>query len=75
MFYLETKNKKTKFTSIYIYIYSILIIIPCFITGLVTNLIFTLIKELSDSSKENYIPKMMKRYEFISKVTDYYVKK
>ena len=39
------------------------------------NLIFTLIKELSDSSKENYIPKMMKRYEFISKVTNYYVKK
>ena len=27
--------------------------------------------ELSDSSKENYIPKMMKRYKFISKVTNY----
>ena len=35
------------------------------------NLIFTLIKELSDSSKENYIQKMMKRYEFISKATNY----
>ena len=40
MFYLETKDKKAKFTIIYIYIYSILIIIPCFITGLVTNLIW-----------------------------------
>ena len=40
MFYLETKDKKAKFTMIYIYIYSILIIIPCFITGLVTNLIW-----------------------------------
>mgnify|MGYP003523823046 FL=1 len=39
------------------------------------NFIFALINELSDSSKENYIPKMMKRYEFISKVTNYYVKK
>ena len=27
--------------------------------------------ELPDSSKENYIPKIMKRYEFISKVTNY----
>ena len=27
--------------------------------------------ELSDSSKENYIQKMMKRYEFISKATNY----
>ena len=27
--------------------------------------------ELSDSSKENFIPKMMKRYEFISKATNY----
>ena len=39
------------------------------------NFIFTLMNELSDSSKENYIPKMMKRYKFISKVTNYYVKK
>ena len=39
------------------------------------NLIFALINELSDSLKENYIPKMMKRYEFISKATNYYVKK
>ena len=39
------------------------------------NFIFALINELSDSSKENYISKMMKRYEFISKVTNYYVKK
>ena len=30
--------------------------------------------ELSDSSKENYIQKMMKRYEFISKISNYYVK-
>ena len=35
------------------------------------NFIFTLMNELSDSSKENYIPKMMKRYEFISKATNY----
>ena len=35
------------------------------------NFIFALINELSDSSKENYISKMMKRYEFISKVTNY----
>ena len=35
------------------------------------NFIFTLMNELSDSSKENYIPKMMKRYKFISKVTNY----
>ena len=34
------------------------------------NFIFTLMNELSDSSKENYIPKMMKRYEFISKATN-----
>ena len=27
--------------------------------------------ELSDSSKPNYIPKIMKRYEFISKATNY----
>ena len=27
--------------------------------------------ELSDSSKENYIPKIMKRYEFISKAINY----
>ena len=32
---------------------------------------FTLINELSDSSKENYIPKIMKRYEFISKAINY----
>ena len=35
------------------------------------NLIFALINELSDSLKENYIPKIMKRYEFISKATNY----
>ena len=35
------------------------------------NFIFTLMNELSDSSKPNYIPKMMKRYEFISKATNY----
>ena len=29
--------------------------------------------ELLDSSKENFIPKMMKRYEFISKATNYYM--
>ena len=29
--------------------------------------------ELSDSSKENFIPKMMKRYEFISNLTNYSV--
>ena len=27
--------------------------------------------ELSDSSKEDYIPKMIKRYEFISKAVNY----
>ena len=27
--------------------------------------------ELLDSSKENFIPKMMKRYEFISKAANY----
>ena len=35
------------------------------------NLIFTLINQISDSSQENFIPKMMKRYKFISKVTNY----
>ena len=35
------------------------------------NLIFALMNELPDSSKENYIPKIMKRYEFISKATNY----
>ena len=37
------------------------------------NFIFTLMNELSDSSKENFIPKMMKRYEFISNLTNYSV--
>ena len=37
------------------------------------NFIFTLMNELLDSSKENYIPKIMKRYEFISKATNYYM--
>ena len=37
------------------------------------NFIFTLMNELLDSSKENFIPKMMKRYEFISKATNYYM--
>ena len=27
--------------------------------------------QISDSSQENFIPKMMKRYEFISKATNY----
>ena len=27
--------------------------------------------QISDSSKDNYIPKMMKRYEFISKATNF----
>ncbi|WP_406602293.1 hypothetical protein ACJA29_02260 [Metamycoplasma sualvi] len=27
--------------------------------------------QMSDSSQENFIPKMMKRYEFISKATNY----
>ena len=35
------------------------------------NLIFALMNELPDSSKENYIPKIMKRYEFISEATNY----
>ena len=35
------------------------------------NLIFALMNQISDSSQENFIPKMMKRYEFISKVTNY----
>ena len=35
------------------------------------NLIFALMNKLSDSSIENYIPKIMKRYEFISKATNY----
>ena len=39
------------------------------------NLIFALINELSDSLKENYIPKIMKRYEFISKATNYSMEK
>ena len=29
--------------------------------------------QLLDYSKENFIPKMMKRYEFISKATNYYM--
>ena len=37
------------------------------------NFIFALMNELSDSSKENFIPKMMKRYEFISNLTNYSV--
>ena len=35
------------------------------------NLIFTLMNELSDFFKRKLHPKMMKRYEFISKVTNY----
>ena len=35
------------------------------------NLIFTLMNQISDSYQENFIPKMMKRYEFISKATNY----
>ena len=35
------------------------------------NLIFALMNQISDSSQENFIPKMMKRYEFISKATNY----
>ena len=35
------------------------------------NLIFALMNQISDSSQENFIPKMMKKYEFISKVTNY----
>ena len=37
------------------------------------NFIFALMTELSDSSKENFMPKMMKRYEFISNLTNYSV--
>ena len=33
--------------------------------------IFTLMNQISDSYQENFIPKMMKRYEFISKATNY----
>ncbi len=40
MFYLETKDKKTKFTTIYTYVYSLFIAIPCFIIGLIVNLIW-----------------------------------
>ena len=29
--------------------------------------------QISDSSQENFIPKMMKRYEFISNLTNYSV--
>ena len=29
--------------------------------------------QISDSYQENFIPKMMKRYEFISKATNYYM--
>ena len=35
------------------------------------NLIFALMNQISDSSQENFIPKMMKRYEFISKAINY----
>lgn len=35
------------------------------------NFIFTLMNEISDSSKEGYISRMMKRYEFISRLTNY----
>ena len=35
------------------------------------NLIFALMNQISDSSQENFIPKIMKRYEFISKATNY----
>ena len=35
------------------------------------NLIFALMNQISDSSQENFIPKMMKRYEFISKASNY----
>ncbi|WP_406602856.1 hypothetical protein ACJA29_01495 [Metamycoplasma sualvi] len=35
------------------------------------NFIFALMNELSDSSKENYIPKIVKKYEFISKATNH----
>ena len=31
--------------------------------------------QISDSSQENFIPKMMKRYEFISKATNYSVER
>ena len=35
------------------------------------NLIFALMNQISDSSQENFIPKMIKRYEIISKATNY----
>ncbi|WP_406602291.1 hypothetical protein ACJA29_02240 [Metamycoplasma sualvi] len=35
------------------------------------NFIFTLMNQISDSYQENFIPKMMKRYEFISKAVNY----
>ena len=35
------------------------------------NFMFTLMNQISDSYQENFIPKMMKRYEFISKATNY----
>ena len=35
------------------------------------NLIFALMNQMSDSSQENFIPKMIKRYEIISKATNY----
>lgn len=34
------------------------------------NLIFALMNQISDSSQENFIPRMMKRYEFISNLTN-----
>ena len=39
------------------------------------NFIFTLMNELSDSLKENYIPRIMKRYELISNLTNYSVER
>ena len=39
------------------------------------NFIFTLMNQISDSYQENFIPKMMKRYEFISKATNYSMEK
>ena len=39
------------------------------------NLIFALMNQISDSSQENFIPKMMKRYEFISNLTNYSVER
>ena len=35
------------------------------------NFIFTLMNQMPDSFQENFIPKMMKRYEFISKAINY----